>query len=30
MKSGKRMGLVVGFIVCLMVPFLAFGQQKVD
>jgi TRAP transporter TAXI family solute receptor len=30
MKLGKKIGLVVGFIICLMSPFLVFGQQKVD
>jgi len=30
MKLGKKIGMVVGFIICLMSPFLAFGQQKVD
>ena len=30
MKFGKKIGFVIGFIICLMSPFLAFGQQKVD
>jgi TRAP transporter TAXI family solute receptor len=30
MKLGKKIGLVIGFIICLMSPFWAFGQQKVD
>jgi TRAP transporter TAXI family solute receptor len=30
MKPGKKTGLRVGVMVCLMVPFLAFGQQKLD
>jgi hypothetical protein len=30
MKLGKKIGFVIGFIICLMSPFLAFGQQKVD
>jgi TRAP transporter TAXI family solute receptor len=30
MKVGKKMGIVIVFIICLMVPFLALGQQKID
>ena len=30
MKFGKKIGFVIGFIICLMSPFLVFGQQKVD
>jgi hypothetical protein len=30
MKLGKKIGFVIGFIICLMSPFLVFGQQKVD
>jgi len=30
MKLGKKIGIVIGFIIYLMNPFLVFGQQKVD
>jgi TRAP transporter TAXI family solute receptor len=30
MKFGKKIGFVIGFIICLMSPFLAFAQQKVE
>jgi TRAP transporter TAXI family solute receptor len=30
MKFGRKIGMVFGFIICLMSPLLVFGQQKVD
>ena len=30
MKLGKKIGIVFGFIICLMSPFWVFGQQKID